>query len=83
MKISDGLKWLGMAFGSIVAVNIALPLLDAASSYIQSRINNVMAMDLEEHQAEHEAAVELIHPTSGQNTVAMGFQYSNEDDEYV
>jgi len=43
----------------------------------------MMAMDLEEHQAEHEAAVELIHPTSGQNTVAMGFQYSNEDDEYV
>lgn len=54
MKTSDGLKWLGMAFGSIVAVNIALPLLDAASSYIQSRINkaiNVMAMDLEEHHS--------------------------------
>ena len=86
MKTSDGLKWLGLAFGSVVAVNIALPLLDAASSYIQSRTNkaiNMMAMDLEEHQAEHEAAVELIHPTNGPSTVAMGFQYSNEDDEYV
>lgn len=75
-----------MVFGSIVVVNITLPLLDVVSGYIQSRINkaiNVMAMDLEEHQAEHEAAVELIHPTNGQNTVAMGFQYSNEDEEYV
>ena len=86
MKANEGLKWPGIAFGSVVAVNMVLPLLDVASSWVQSRVNkaiNVMAMDLEEHQAEHEAAVELIHPTSGQSAVAMGFQYTSEADEDV
>jgi len=36
MNTNDGLKWLSVAFGPVIAVNIALPLLDAASSYIQS-----------------------------------------------
>lgn len=82
----EGLKELAIAGGSIMFVNMILPLLDSLTSMAISAINktvNKWSLDMELDKREAEAAAETISLT-GAITQAIGFQVPSEsyDDEY-
>lgn len=81
----EGLKELAIAGGSIIFVNMILPLLDSLTSMAISAINktvNKWSLDVELDKREAEAAAETISP-AGAITQAIGFQIPSEsyDDE--
>ena len=77
---------LAIAGGSVIFINMILPLLDSLTNMAISAINktvNKWSLDMELDRREAEAAAETISPT-GAITQAIGFQVPNEsyDDEY-
>ncbi len=82
----EGLRELAIAGGSLIFVNMILPLLDSLTSMAISAINktvNKWSLDMELDKREAEAAAETISPT-GTITQAIGFHVPSEsnDDEY-
>lgn len=82
----EGLKELAIAGGSLIFVNMILPLLDSLTSMAISAINktvNKWSLDMELDKREAEAAAETISP-AGTITQAIGFHVPSEsnDDEY-
>lgn len=82
----EGLKELAIAGGSVIFINMILPLLDSLTSMAISAINktvNKWSLDMELDKREAEAAAETISPT-GAITQAISFQIPSEsyDDEY-
>ena len=77
---------LAIAGGSVIFINMILPLLDSLTSMAISAINktvNKWSLDMELDRREAEAAAETISPT-GAITQAIGFEVPSEsnDDEY-
>lgn len=82
----DEVKALAIAGGSVIFINMILPLLDSLTSMAISAINktvNKWSLDMELDRREAEAAAETISPT-GAITQAIGFHVPSEsnDDEY-
>ncbi len=82
----EGLKELAIAGGSVIFINMILPLLDSFTSMAISAINktvNKWSLDMELDKREAEAAAETISP-AGAITQAIGFQMPSgpNDDEY-
>ena len=82
----DEIKALAIAGGSVIFINMILPLLDSLTSMAISAINktvNKWSLDMELDRREAEAAAETISPT-GAITQAIGFHVPSEsnDDEY-
>ena len=88
MKHKDSLIPVYLFAGGVLFYTIAVPCLDSISCVVQSACNRLVAkwqMDLNEAQAESNAAVEVIQPACQQNTQAIGFSYGDSedwDDEY-
>lgn len=87
MKHKDSLIPVYLFAGGVLFYIIAMPCLDSISCVVQSACNRLVAkwqMDLNEAQAESNAAVEVIQPASQQNTNAIGFDLGytggNDDD---
>lgn len=79
-KLTGEGKYVLIGTGFIVGYIFA-PCLEAVSGLIQSKINSVigrMQMKLEEDQGEHQAAMELITPSSEGPTSVVGFQVPDE-----
>ena len=77
---------LAIAGGSVIFINMILPLLDSLTSMAISAINktvNKWSLDMELDRREAEAAAEIISP-AGTITQAIGFHVPSEsnDDEY-
>ena len=77
---------LAIAGGSVIFINMILPLLDSLTNMAISAINktvNKWSLDMELDRREAEAAAETISPT-GAITQAIGFHVPSEsnDDEY-
>ena len=86
MKHKDSLMPVYLFAGGVLFYIIAMPCLDSISCVVQSACNRLVAkwqMDLNEAQAESNAAVEVIQPASQQNTNAIGFDlgYTECDDD--
>lgn len=86
MKHKDSLIPVYLFAGGVLFYIIAMPCLDSISCVVQSACNRLVAkwqMDLNEAQAESNAAVEVIQPASQQNTNAIGFDlgYTENDDD--
>ena len=82
----DEIKALAIAGGSVIFINMILPLLDSLTSMAISAINktvNKWSLDMELDRRQAEADAETISPT-GAITQAIGFQIPSEssDDEY-
>lgn len=88
MKHKDSLIPVYLFAGGVLFYTIAVPCLDSISCVVQSACNRLVAkwqMDLNEAQAESNAAVEVIQPACTQNTQAIGFSCGDSedwDDEY-
>ena len=85
-RFSGKLSALIIAGGSVIFVNMFLPLLDSLTSMAISAVNktvNQWQLDMELDRREAEAAAEVISPTRA-ITQAIGFQIPSEsyDDEY-
>lgn len=81
-NLSISTKYLLTAVGSVLFVNAALPIIESISGFAQSAINakiSKMQMELEEANAEHQAAVELISPNDNGMAHAIGFSTTNND----
>lgn len=79
---AEGLKELAIAGGSVIFINMALPLLDSLVSMAISAVNktvNKWQLDMELDKREAEATAETILP-SGNVTQAIGFQMPNEEE---
>ena len=77
---------LAIAGGSVIFINMILPLFDGLTNMAISAINktvNKWSLDMELDRREAEAAAETISPT-GAITQAIGFHVPSEsnDDEY-
>lgn len=86
MKHKDSLMPVYLFAGGLLFYSIAMPCLDSISCVLQSACNRIVAkwkMDLNEAQAESNAAVEVIQPAAHQNTQAIGFDlgYTEECDD--
>ena len=86
MKHKDSLIPVYLFAGGVLFYAIAMPCLDSLSCVVQSACNRLVAkwqMDLNEAQAESNAAVEVIQPANQQNTNAIGFDlgYTEECDD--
>lgn len=86
MKHKDSLIPVYLFAGGVLFYIIAMPCLDSISCVVQSACNRLVAkwqMDLNEAQAESNAAVEVIQPASQQNTNAICFDlgYTENDDD--
>lgn len=84
MKHKDSLIPVYLFAGGLLFYSIAMPCLDSISCVLQSACNRIVAkwqMDLNEAQAESNAAVEVIQPAAQQNTQAIGFDL-NPQEEY-
>lgn len=71
-----------IAFGSVIAINMVLPLLDSLTSMAMSAINktvNKWQLDMQLDQAEAQAASEVIAPASSV-THAIGFTIPTEEE---
>jgi len=82
----DEIRALAIASGSVIFINMLLPLLDSLTSMAISAINktvNKWSLDMELDKREAEAAAETISP-AGAITQAIGFEIPSEsyDDEY-
>lgn len=76
----DEIKALAIAGGSVIFINMILPLLDSLTSMAISAVNktvNQWQLDMELDRREAEAAAEVISPT-GAITQAIGFQIPSE-----
>lgn len=88
MKHKDSLTPVYLFAGGVLFYTIAMPCLDSLSCVVQSACNRLVAkwqMDLNEAQAESNAAVEVIQPANQQNTNAIGFDLGyteGEDDDW-
>lgn len=88
MKNKDSLVPVYLFAGGVLFYSIAMPCLDSISCVLQSACNRIVAkwqMDLNEAQAESNAAVEVIQPAAHQNTQATGFNFGyteGEDDDW-
>jgi len=88
MKNKDSLVPVYLFAGGVLFYSIAMPCLDSISCVLQSACNRIVAkwqMDLNEAQAESNAAVEVIQPAAHQNTQAIGFNFGyteGEDDDW-
>ena len=85
-RFGSKLSALIIAGGSVIFVNMFLPLLDSLTSMAISAVNktvNQWQLDMELDRREAEAAAEVISPTRA-ITQAIGFQIPSEsyDDEY-
>lgn len=87
MKNKDSLVPVYLFAGGVLFYSIAMPCLDSISCVLQSACNRIVAkwqMDLNEVQAESNAAVEVIQPAAHQNTQTIGFNFGyteGEDDD--
>ena len=84
MKHKDSLILVYLFAGGVLFYTIAMPCLDSIGCVVQSACNRLVAkwqMDLNEAQAESNAAVEVIQPANQQNTNAIGFDL-NPQEEY-
>lgn len=73
-----------IAGGSIIFINMILPLLDSFTNMAISAVNktvNKWQLDMELDRREAEAAAEVISPTPAV-TNAIGFQVPSEPEEY-
>lgn len=82
----DEVRALAIAGGSVIFINMILPLFDGLTNMAISAINktvNKWSLDMELDRREAEAAAETISPT-GAITQAIGFHVPSEsnDDEY-
>lgn len=83
MKNKDSLIPVYLFAGGLLFYSIAMPCLDSISCVFQSACNKLCAkwqMDLNEAQAESNAAVEVIQPAAHQNTQAIGFDLGYTED---
>ena len=74
---------LAIAGGSVIFINMILPLLDSLTSMAISAINktvNKWSLDMELDRREAEAAAETISPT-GAITHAIGFEVPSESND--
>lgn len=83
-RLGGKLTNLIIAGGSIIFINVILPLLDSFTSMAISAVNktvNKWQLDMELDRREAEAAAEVISPTPAV-TNAIGFQVPSEPEEY-
>lgn len=83
-RLGDKLSALIIAGGSVIFVNMILPLLDSFTNMTISAINktvNKWQLDMELDRREAEAAAEVISPAPA-ITHAIGFQIPSDPEEY-
>lgn len=83
-RFSGKLTNLIIAGGSVIFINMILPLLDSFTNMAISAVNktvNKWQLDMELDRREAEAAAEVISPTPTV-TNAIGFQIPSEPEEY-
>ena len=83
-RFSGKLSALIIAGGSVIFVNMFLPLLDSLTSMAISAVNktvNQWQLDMELDRREAEAAAEVIAPSPSASH-AIGFSIPDDDTEY-